>query len=202
MQAELRFHYNDAADNYIPMFSAAARSSDVRVAPAGDAWEIQLAGGEPPVLHADDDYHAGAAGAYLNALVIYSTIYRRAADGLIPLRGVEDTVAAQLQASANAATGAVGHGPVYDVVPMLRDATVQVDRTCDPVHRWQAWHWLRHAHVARFHPQAPATFLCLPIGSSHNPSRQPPRRLARASMSRLTSRPRAGYVCANDRVVR
>lgn len=127
MQAELRFHYADAAESYIPMFSAAARPNDVRVAPAGDAWEVQLAGGEPPVLHAADDYHASAAGAYLNALVIYSTIYRRAADGLVPLRGLDEAVALELQASADAVTGQTGHGGVYEVVPMPVGAEVRVD---------------------------------------------------------------------------
>lgn len=113
MQAELRFHYRDAAERYIPMFATAARSADVRVAPAGDAWELQLAGGEPPRLHASDDYHASAAGAYLNALVIYSTIYHRRADGLIPL-GVDEATAAELQASADAVTGAEGYGAVFE----------------------------------------------------------------------------------------
>jgi len=111
MQAELRFHYRDAAEHYIPMFATAARATDVRVAPAGDAWELQLAGGEPPRLHASDDYHASAAGAYLNALVIYSTLYHRRADGLIPL-GVDEATASELQASADAVTGAEGYGAV------------------------------------------------------------------------------------------
>ncbi|MGE0788175.1 MAG: hypothetical protein AB7S26_21060 [Sandaracinaceae bacterium] len=127
MQAELRFHYNDAADRYIPMFATSARASDVRVAPAGDAWELQLAAGEPPILHASDDYHASAAGQYLNALVIYSTIYHRRADGLVPLRGLDEPTAAMLQGSADAVTGATGWGPVYAVVPMASAAEVRVD---------------------------------------------------------------------------
>ncbi len=138
MQAELRFHYNDAADRYIPMFSAAARPSDVRVAPAGDAWELQLAGGEPPRLHASDDYHASAAGAYLNALVIYSTIYRRAADGLIPLRGLDEATAAQLQASANMASGQVGHA-VGPLLPFAVGDAVRVDLGPRMV---EGWGWI------------------------------------------------------------
>lgn len=127
MQAELRFHYRDAAERYIPAFSAAARPSDVRVAPAGDAWEVQLAGGEPPVLHASDDYHASAAGAYLNALVIYSTIYGRRADGLVPLRGLDEAVALELQASADAVTGQEGWGAVYEIRPMPVGDEARVD---------------------------------------------------------------------------
>lgn len=102
MQAQLRFHYFDAADNYIPMM--AMETPNVTVAPCGDAWERQLAGGEPPILHAGDDYHAGAAGQYLNALVLYSTIYGYSALGLAPI-GVDADVARELQETADATTG-------------------------------------------------------------------------------------------------
>lgn len=115
MQAELRFHYFEAAGRVIPA-NAIAPSTDetreVRVAPAGDAWERQLAMGEPPRLHADDSWHAGAAGQYLNAIVIYSTIYRRRADGLVPLRGLSEDLALELQRAADATTGAMGWGVV------------------------------------------------------------------------------------------
>lgn len=112
MQAQLRFHYADAAERYIPLFARSARARDVRVAPVGDAWERQLAGGEPPRLHADDDYHAGRAGQYLNALVLYSTIFRRRSEGSVPLNGLDEATAARLQASADATTGAIGYGPL------------------------------------------------------------------------------------------
>lgn len=128
MQAELRFHYYDAAERYIPAFSTAAVTTDVRVAPVGDAWEVQLAGGEPPRLHADDSYHAGAAGQYLNALVIYGTIYRTLVDGLVPLRGLDEPTAAQLQASANRVIGARARGPVFGrEAPVADGAEVRVD---------------------------------------------------------------------------
>ena len=122
MQAQLRFHYFDAADRYIPM--VAMETPNVTVAPCGDAWERQLAGGEPPVLHAGDDYHAGAAGQYLNALVIYSTIYEHSALGLAPI-GVDPDVARQLQETADATTGstrpppALGD-PVFPVGQVVR----------------------------------------------------------------------------------
>ncbi len=109
MQAQLSFHYGDAAERYIPAFSRSERN---RVAPVGDAWQRQLAGGEPPRLHADDDYHAGRAGQYLNALVIYSTIFRRRADGLVPLHGLDEATARLLQASADATTGFTRYGPL------------------------------------------------------------------------------------------
>ncbi len=128
MQAELRFHYRDAAERYIPMFATAARASDVRVAPAGDAWEVQLASGEPPRLHASDDYHASAAGAYLNALVIYSTIYRRRADGLVPLGALDDATALELQQSADAVTHADGFGAVRGApLPIASGDAVRFD---------------------------------------------------------------------------
>jgi hypothetical protein len=115
MQAELRFHYFEAAERVIPA-DAMALSTDetveVRVAPAGDAWERQLESGEPPRLHADDSWHAAAPGQYLNAIVIYSTIYRRRADGLVPLRGLSEGVALELQAAADATTSAMGWGVV------------------------------------------------------------------------------------------
>ena len=62
-----------------------ARNRAIVVIPQPDAWEHQLAMGEPPRLHADDDWHASRAGQYLNALVIYSTIYGRRTRGLVPL---------------------------------------------------------------------------------------------------------------------
>lgn len=105
MQAQLRFHYDDAAERYIPLFSTAAFAPTVEVARVGDAWEAQLALGEPPRLHGDDDYHPNAAGAYLTAAVFFGTIYQRSAVGL-PAIGVDETTAAALQASADLVTGA------------------------------------------------------------------------------------------------
>ena len=110
MQAQLRMHYNDAAERFIPMNSAAAIVDAATVAPVGDAWELQLSGGEPPRLHDSDDYHAGNPGRYLNALVIYGTIYGRSPVGLPPI-GVNAATADELQASAEAALRAAGRIP-------------------------------------------------------------------------------------------
>ncbi len=139
MQAELRFHYYDAAERYIPTFSSAARSTDVQVAPCGDAWELQLAGGEPPRLHASDGWHASAAGAYLNALVIYGTIYGSLTDGLVPLRGLDEAVALELQASADRVIGARERGPVFGrPLGVVAGAEVRVDLGTRFIDGWPA----------------------------------------------------------------
>ncbi|MBX3269120.1 MAG: hypothetical protein KF729_02595 [Sandaracinaceae bacterium] len=139
MQAELRFHYYDAAERYIPAFSAAAVTSDVRVAPCGDAWELQLAGGEPPRLHAEDSWHAAAPGQYLNALVLYGTIYQSLTEGLVPLRGLDAATAAMLQASADRVTGARGRGPAFGMATALEAGDeLRVDLGPDFVDGWPA----------------------------------------------------------------
>lgn len=104
MQAQLRFHYNDAADRSIPEHAEAPVDPPVVVAPAGDAWEAHLAEPDALRLHGDDDYHADRTGQYLNGLVIYSTIYDRAVAGLTPWR-IEAGAAARLQATVDGMTG-------------------------------------------------------------------------------------------------
>ena len=110
MQAQLRKHYNDAANNYIPKNAAGPNKNHVRVAPAGDAWERHLAEKNPLRLHASDDYHAGKNGQYLNALVIFSTLYGCRAKGLNGL-GLLPADAARLQDAADATTGIKGIPP-------------------------------------------------------------------------------------------
>ena len=112
MQEQLRFHYYDAADSYLPSVVADLRSGDVRVAPVGDTWELQLLGGEPPKLHDTDDYHAGAAGQYLNALVLFATIFEMKTDELQPI-GVDFATAMQLQQSCDDVTGFDSLSPFY-----------------------------------------------------------------------------------------
>ncbi len=126
MQAELRLHYYAAAEAYIPGHSALGPATDVVVAPAGDAWERHLAGPSPVRLHAEDDYHAGRAGQYLNALVIYSTVYGCRAAGLASL-GLEPAVAAALQASADETTGEVGLPPADRLPPLAPGGSLRVD---------------------------------------------------------------------------
>jgi hypothetical protein len=137
MQAQLRFHYLDAATRYIPEFSTAADRDAVSVAPVGDAWERHLAGGEPPRLHASDDYHAGPAGQYLAALVLYSTLFARRADGMPALLGLDEPTALGLQRTADAVTGARGWGAPRGAPLAIDDAsTLRVDFGPTPASGW------------------------------------------------------------------
>ncbi len=104
MQAQLRTHYNDAAENFIPANSTSLVTTDVTVAPVGDAWEDYLDSGGTIRLHGTDDYHAGNNGRYLNAAVLYSMIYDRSAVGLTSLVATPAD-AAVLQSFADATTG-------------------------------------------------------------------------------------------------
>ena len=116
MQAQLRTHYNDAADVYMPTHATATPPSPITVAPAGDAWEAHLAEPAPLRLHADDDYHAGTNGQYLNALVLYGTIYQRSVQGRTPWL-VPPADAARLQATADAMTGFTTTGGPAGTLP-------------------------------------------------------------------------------------
>ncbi len=126
MQAQLRLHYNDAADNYIPANALFSPSTDVQVAPVGDAWELHLAAAGALRLHGSDDYHAGENGRYLNALVLYSTIYGVVADGASAL-GLDPADAALLQAAADQTTGATRIPPEFPRPPFAVGQSVQVD---------------------------------------------------------------------------
>ena len=104
MQAQLRRHYLDAAERYVPRFASVAPGDRVEVARVGDAWELHI-GRDPDLrLHAPDDYHASAIGQYLSAAVLYSTVFDHSAVGL-PAMGISPRVARSLQASADAVTG-------------------------------------------------------------------------------------------------
>lgn len=126
MQAQLRFHYQDAAERYIPENAAFEPSDDVAMAPVGDAWEIHLAEPQPLVLHAGDFHHAGPTGQALNALVLYSTIYGVVATGSGSL-SLPDAQATRLQASADAATGITLQPPAFEPAGFEVGRTVEVD---------------------------------------------------------------------------
>jgi hypothetical protein len=128
MQAQLRTHYNDAADNYIPANSTAAVTTDVAVAPVGDAWENYLNSGGSIRLHDTDDYHAGPNGQYLSSAVIYSTIYERSVAGRSSLL-VNPADAAILQTFADATTGmTVPGGPGgFELSPLQSGETIWID---------------------------------------------------------------------------
>lgn len=82
----------------------------VIVARVGDAWERVLEARELPPLHGDDDYHPNANGAYLTALVFFGTLYDRSVEGL-PALGIDEDIAIELQAHADAITGAARRAP-------------------------------------------------------------------------------------------
>ncbi|MEM9692650.1 MAG: hypothetical protein AAGA56_08905 [Myxococcota bacterium] len=126
MQAQLRFHYGDAADSFIPAQTATAAPVTVRVAPVGDAWERHLGEIDPLRLHAGDDYHAGRRGQYLNGLVLYASIYGVTTAGTVAV-GVRESEAARLRAAADATTGIVQPPPVFDREPFAVGRSVVVD---------------------------------------------------------------------------
>ena len=121
MQEQLNFHYHDCANNYIPTHSTADITTDVTVAPAGEAWHVnyhnRLDGLYNVMLHADDLYHGDINGQYLSSLAIYSTIYQSTVTGLTSLLDISDTDAAYMQAICDTITGG---GSSCD------------DGTCDP----------------------------------------------------------------------
>lgn len=118
MQAQLRTHYRDAAFTWIPAHAAAPALPSPELAPVGDAWERHLLQPAPLRLHAADDYHAAETGQYLNALVLYGTIYRRAVLGRTPWQ-LPLTAARRLQEDADATTGwTLQGGPPRPSVPL------------------------------------------------------------------------------------
>ncbi len=115
MQAQLSFHYRDAV-TYVPANATSAPPHDVTLAPAGTAWSLHMDRPDAERLHHPDDWHAGTNGQYLNALVIYSTIFNRSATGL-PSLGRAAGAVAKLQADADSATGKVIPGGPDGVPP-------------------------------------------------------------------------------------
>ena len=126
MQAQLRLHYNDAADDYIPGHASFSPATDVQVAPVGDAWERYLEEPNPVRLHASDDYHAGENGQYLNGLVLYSTIYGVETTGVTDM-ALDATVAQALRDIANETTGITVLPPEFPRPPLAVGQSIQID---------------------------------------------------------------------------
>ncbi len=63
-------------------YETLAHDLNALVAPAGRAWEATLKAKPDFVLHVKDLSHPTPAGSYLNACVIYSTIFGRSPEGL------------------------------------------------------------------------------------------------------------------------
>ena len=104
MMSQIRDNYNDAADNYVPNNASFVPSTDIRVAPVGDAWEHHMAEDSPLMLYGDDLKHESAYGQYLSGLVIYSTIYKATSTGVSNL-DIDSAASVRLQQAANWATG-------------------------------------------------------------------------------------------------
>ena len=125
MQAQLRFHYEDAARVFIPAHTLFAPTT-VELARAGDAWERHLARPDAVRLHGADDYHANESGQYLNALLLYAEIYHRSVRGLARWQ-VDARTAALLQEDADAISGWTA--PSFPPAPLglLAGERVQID---------------------------------------------------------------------------
>lgn len=136
MQAQLRFHYDDCAERYVPEHTGVVMERPVIVARVGDAWEQVLMDGEPPRLHGADDYHPNENGAYLAALVFFGTLYERSTVGL-PALGLDAETALELQEAADAVTGATEPVPAL-ACPRVLDVgdAVQIDFGPNAVEGW------------------------------------------------------------------
>ena len=104
MQTQLITHYHDCVENYIPANSTFAVKTDVRLAPAGEAWHANYLD-QNLMLHGSDLYHASSLGQYLNSMAIYSIIYHRMVAGLNPQLGISSADATYLQTICDTVTG-------------------------------------------------------------------------------------------------
>ena len=82
-------------------YTAAAKTVDGILLPAGDAWRKVLREHRDLELYSDDGLHPTFAGSYLAALVIYQRLYA-AADLTLPALGLPARDAERLQAAAAA----------------------------------------------------------------------------------------------------
>ena len=89
MQEQLIKHYHDCAENYIPGHCESEMKNDILLAPVGEVWQKNYMQ-KNIMLHGDDLYHAGNVGQFVNALVIYATIYDAEVTGVKPVNGVSD----------------------------------------------------------------------------------------------------------------
>ena len=76
MQSQLIKHYHDCVEKYIPSHSKSESKKDLLLAPAGEAWQANYLD-KNIMLHADELYHAGDAGKYLNTVWSYMQLYIR-----------------------------------------------------------------------------------------------------------------------------
>jgi len=69
-------------ERLIESYSKLARETAGEIAPVGVAWKVAYEFIPDVQLHAPDHSHASPTGAYLTALVFYSTIYGEQPDGM------------------------------------------------------------------------------------------------------------------------
>jgi hypothetical protein len=82
MQAQLRYHYNYAAETYIPANAAAIPATGIEVARVGDGFEAGYAQTELFFHEGEDNVHANQHGEYLAGLILFSTLFEHSAIGL------------------------------------------------------------------------------------------------------------------------
>ena len=135
MQAQLRAHYQDAADNYIPNNALSDDADDVSVVSVGDLWDTHLGSAIAYNLHGGDNYHANALGQYLNALVFYNAIYRTAVTGLATA-GRSTSDAARLQMLVDDTLQPMCVRPGQNEVPLQLGESVSFDFGIDQSTGW------------------------------------------------------------------
>lgn len=77
MQQRIRSWYEDAG-----AARGGPNGSDVEIARVGELWQKNYNSARPIQLHAPDGSHPNAAGSYLAALTIFSTIYKEPAENV------------------------------------------------------------------------------------------------------------------------
>jgi hypothetical protein len=73
---------------------------DLRVAPAGVAWQVAVAQHLGTPLWDGDGSHPALAGTYLTACVLYATLFHASPEGLPVPQGIDRAVGERLQALA------------------------------------------------------------------------------------------------------
>jgi hypothetical protein len=98
-------------DGVIAAYTNAAVANDAMLLPAGQAWVAVMRDHPDIALYGPDQFHAGVAGSYLAALVIFGGIAGRTTEGLTlqrPFVGLSPATAAALERAADAANQSYG----------------------------------------------------------------------------------------------
>ncbi len=117
MQSQLRENYLDAAYSYIPANSAAAVTNQVEVARCGDAFATYFDDTNSEDLW-QDGKHPSYKGTYLNALVMFETIYGRSVVGL-PFYDNYDAATATFLENIAATVAPLPSGPSHGTLTFV-----------------------------------------------------------------------------------